>query len=60
MRISDDPGTVSPLYDYLDKHMRSVRVRNIKLRFDDGTYDEERAIPTVVDRVMKELHDGND
>ncbi|KKM48506.1 hypothetical protein LCGC14_1557770, partial [marine sediment metagenome] len=50
-------GTVSPLYEYLGEHIRSVWVRAVTLRIDDGTYDEERAIPTVVDRLTKELQD---
>ena len=60
MRTTGDPGTVSPLYEFLDKHLRSVRVRAIKLRIDDGTYDEALAIPTVVDRVTQELQVGHD
>ncbi len=60
MRIADDPGPVSPLYDYLDKHVRSVKVRKIELQIERGTYDENAAMPTVVDRVMKELQDGNE
>jgi len=74
MRTTGDPGPVSPLYEFLDEHMAAMRVRKIKLqikehirsirlraikrRIDDGTYDEAFAIPTVVDRLTKELQDG--
>ena len=60
MRTTGDPGTVSPLYEFLDEHMPGIRLRAIELRIKAGTYEEEAAIPTVVDRLTKELQDGNE
>lgn len=60
MRNTADSEPVSPLYRYLDRHVRSVKVRVIKLRIERGIYDERAAIPRIVDRIMKELDDGNE
>lgn len=60
MRNTADPDPVSPLYEYLDEHMPEIRLRAIKLRIERGTYDERAAIPRIVDRIMKELYDGNE
>lgn len=60
MVTSADPAPVSPLYDILDKSLREVKVRLIAVRIERGNYNEQAAMPTVVDRIMKELHDGKD
>lgn len=38
--------------------IRSQRVTTIRWRIDDGTYDEQAAIPTVVQKLADILDDG--
>jgi hypothetical protein len=54
MRTSDETSGME--YRGLVDVLRSQRrVRLIKWRIEDGEYDEDAAMPTVVERVAQEL-----